>query len=72
MSLSSGNVEAISLRDIYYRATGKMPLTQALRRKDPGWEGLKKTNSSSFIHIYRCASVTGTWFCTDASVSVKY
>uniref|UniRef100_A0A8D0ADV0 Family with sequence similarity 234 member B n=1 Tax=Sander lucioperca TaxID=283035 RepID=A0A8D0ADV0_SANLU len=22
-------------------------------KKDPGWEGLKKTNSSSFIHIYR-------------------
>ncbi|KAK5856674.1 hypothetical protein PBY51_008255 [Eleginops maclovinus] len=48
-----GNVEAISLRDIYIRATGKMPLTQALSRKDPGWEALKKTNSSSFIHIYR-------------------
>ncbi|XP_051243382.1 protein FAM234B [Dicentrarchus labrax] len=48
-----GNVEAISLRDIYVRATGKMPTTQALQRKDPGWEGLKKTNSSSFIHIYR-------------------
>ncbi|XP_069557387.1 protein FAM234B [Brachyistius frenatus] len=48
-----GDVEAISLRDIYIRATGKMPITEALRRKDPGWEGLKKTNSSSFIHIYR-------------------
>ncbi|XP_044036659.1 protein FAM234B [Siniperca chuatsi] len=48
-----GNVEAISLRDIYFRATGKMPITQALRRKDSGWEALKKTNSSSFIHIYR-------------------
>ncbi|KAL6103350.1 fam234b [Pungitius sinensis] len=47
-----GNVEAISLRDVYIRATGKMPLTQALRGKDTGWEGLK-TNSSSFIHIYR-------------------
>ncbi|KAM8844555.1 protein FAM234B [Spinachia spinachia] len=48
-----GNVEAISLRDVYIRATGKMPLTQALRGKDTGWEGLKKINSSSFIHIYR-------------------
>ncbi|KAE8282901.1 Protein FAM234B [Larimichthys crocea] len=48
-----GNVEAISLHDIYVRATGKMPITQALRRKDPSWEALKKTNSSSFIHIYR-------------------
>nr|XP_046271867.1 protein FAM234B [Scatophagus argus] len=47
-----GNVEAVSLRDIYFQATGKMPIPQALRRKDPGWEGLKKTNSS-FIHIYR-------------------
>ncbi|XP_068435077.1 protein FAM234B [Clinocottus analis] len=48
-----GNVEAISLCDIYIRAVGKMPITQALRRKDPAWEGLKKSNSSSFIHIYR-------------------
>ncbi|XP_042369839.1 protein FAM234B-like, partial [Plectropomus leopardus] len=29
-----------------------MPITQALKRKDLGWEGLKKTNSS-FILIYR-------------------
>ncbi|XP_070704469.1 protein FAM234B [Pempheris klunzingeri] len=48
-----GNVEAISLCDICIRATGKLPIIQALRRKDPGWEGLKKANSSSFIHIYR-------------------
>ncbi|XP_049418013.1 protein FAM234B [Epinephelus fuscoguttatus] len=53
-----GNVEAISLRDIYIRATGKMPLTQALKRKDPGWEGLKTTNSS-FIHIYRGSEHVG-------------
>uniref|UniRef100_A0A3B4YNY4 Family with sequence similarity 234 member B n=1 Tax=Seriola lalandi dorsalis TaxID=1841481 RepID=A0A3B4YNY4_SERLL len=45
-----GNVEAISLRDIYVRATGKMPVTQALKIRDPGWEEQKKTNSSSFIH----------------------
>ncbi|XP_057717584.1 protein FAM234B [Corythoichthys intestinalis] len=48
-----GNVVAISLRDIFRRATGKLPMTAALRRKDPGWEGMKKTNSSSFIHIVR-------------------
>ncbi|KAM8725114.1 protein FAM234B [Acanthopagrus schlegelii] len=48
-----GNVEAISLRDIYFNATGRMPRTPALQRKDSGWEGLKKNNSSSFIHIYR-------------------
>uniref|UniRef100_A0A8D3C2Z2 Family with sequence similarity 234 member B n=1 Tax=Scophthalmus maximus TaxID=52904 RepID=A0A8D3C2Z2_SCOMX len=48
-----GNVEAISLRDIYIRATGKIPMTQALRIKDPKWEELRKTNSSSFIDIYR-------------------
>uniref|UniRef100_A0A3Q3WCB6 FAM234A/B beta-propeller domain-containing protein n=1 Tax=Mola mola TaxID=94237 RepID=A0A3Q3WCB6_MOLML len=49
-----GNVEAISLSDVYFRATGKMPRAEALRRKDPVWEGLKtKSNSSSFIHIYR-------------------
>lgn len=69
--LPSGNVEAVALRDIYIRATGKMPLTQALRQKDLGWEGLKKTNSSSLIHIYRYAPVAGTllWFhATKASL----
>ncbi|XP_028267951.1 protein FAM234B [Parambassis ranga] len=48
-----GNVEAISLRDIYIRATDKTPISQVLRRKDVSWEGLQKANSSSFIHIYR-------------------
>ncbi|XP_061702307.1 protein FAM234B [Syngnathoides biaculeatus] len=48
-----GNVVAISLRDLYIRATSKLPMTPTLRRKDPLWEGLKKTNSSSFIHIFR-------------------
>ncbi|XP_042247695.1 protein FAM234B [Thunnus albacares] len=48
-----GNVEAISLSDIYSRATGKPPITQPLTRKDSGWEELRKSNSSSFIHIYR-------------------
>ncbi|KAM8824195.1 protein FAM234B isoform 1-T1 [Synchiropus picturatus] len=48
-----GNVEAVSLRDVYARATGRPPVAPLLRRRDPVWEGLKKTNSSSFIHIYR-------------------
>ncbi|XP_077590403.1 protein FAM234B isoform X2 [Stigmatopora nigra] len=48
-----GNVVAISLRDIFIRATSKLPMTTALRRKDPGWEGMKKTNSSSLIQIVR-------------------
>ncbi|XP_061556609.1 LOW QUALITY PROTEIN: protein FAM234B [Phycodurus eques] len=48
-----GNVVAISLRDLYICATSKLPMTPTLRRKDPLWEGLKKTNSSSFIHIFR-------------------
>ncbi|KAM9345909.1 protein FAM234B [Symphorus nematophorus] len=48
-----GNVKAISLQDIYFRATGIMPMAQALQRKDPAWEGLKKNSSSPFIHIYR-------------------
>ncbi|RVE69144.1 hypothetical protein OJAV_G00075010 [Oryzias javanicus] len=47
-----GNVQAIFLRDLYIRATGEMPLTQKLRRRDPKWEGLRKNNSSSLIHIY--------------------
>ncbi|KAM9745853.1 protein FAM234B [Menidia menidia] len=48
-----GNVQAISLRDVYSRAAGPMSITQSLRKKDPGWEALRKSNSSSFIHIYR-------------------
>lgn len=53
MSISSGNIKAISLRDIYIHATGKMPSNQELRKKDPGWEGLKaRTNSSTLIHIF--------------------
>lgn len=48
-----GNIKAISLRDIYIHATGKMPSNQELRKKDPGWEGLKaRTNSSTLIHIF--------------------
>ncbi|KAM9392128.1 protein FAM234B isoform 1-T1 [Pholidichthys leucotaenia] len=51
-----GNVEAISLQDIYINATKKMPINQGLKRKDSEWEGLKKTNSS-FILIYRGAEL---------------
>ncbi|KAK7939355.1 hypothetical protein WMY93_002681 [Mugilogobius chulae] len=48
-----GNIKAISLRDLYIHATGKMPSNQELRKKDPGWEGLKaRTNSSTLIHIF--------------------
>ncbi|KAF7656906.1 hypothetical protein LDENG_00034580 [Lucifuga dentata] len=48
-----GNVEAISLPDIYVRATGRKPISQ-FRQKDSGWEGHRKSNSS-FIHINRGA-----------------
>lgn len=53
-----GNVKAVSLRDIYFQATGKLPETQALRKKDSGWEGMKKDNFSSIIQIYRWVSAT--------------
>lgn len=48
----SGNIEAISLCDIYLGATGQMPINQSLQRKDPVLEGLKKSKSS-FIHMNR-------------------
>ncbi|XP_070836520.1 protein FAM234B [Chaetodon trifascialis] len=48
-----GNVVAISLRDVYFNATGRLPVSAALRRTDPGWEGLEKNNFSSLVHIYR-------------------
>ncbi|XP_029014401.1 protein FAM234B isoform X3 [Betta splendens] len=47
-----GSVEAISLRDIYTRATDKAQLSPALKVKDSLWEKLKNT-STSFVHIYR-------------------
>lgn len=48
-----GNLKAISLRDLYIHATGKMPFDQELRKKDSGWEGLRsRTNSSTLIHIF--------------------
>lgn len=46
-------MEAVSLGDVYFGVTGTKPQTPALLRKDLSWERLKKTNASSFIHIYR-------------------
>ncbi|XP_030649123.1 protein FAM234B [Chanos chanos] len=46
-----GAVEAVSLRDIYTKATSKTTVPAKLRLKDPSWERLKKTNSSTLIHI---------------------
>ncbi|XP_017272093.1 protein FAM234B [Kryptolebias marmoratus] len=48
-----GNVQAISLQDIYLCAFGDMAIPQPLRRKDKVWEGLNKTNFSNVIHIHR-------------------
>lgn len=50
---SLGTVEAVSLRDIYTKASGKRVVAPKLKVKDPQWEKLKKTNSSSLIHISR-------------------
>ncbi|XP_031428204.1 protein FAM234B isoform X2 [Clupea harengus] len=46
-----GTVEAVSLRDIYLKASGEKAIDPKLRVKDPQWEMLMKTNSSSLIHI---------------------
>lgn len=54
----SGNIKAISLCDIYFGATGQMPASQSLQRKDPVLEGLKKSNSS-IIHINRYVGWVG-------------
>ncbi|XP_012735112.2 protein FAM234B isoform X1 [Fundulus heteroclitus] len=48
-----GNVQAISLQDVLFGALGRVPKTHSVGRKDMSWENLKKTNGSSFIHIYR-------------------
>ncbi|XP_068606439.1 protein FAM234B [Brachionichthys hirsutus] len=53
MLFGLGDVEAVSLCDIYFHATGELPTAQAVQRKDTVWEGLKKTNSTPFTHIYR-------------------
>uniref|UniRef100_A0A087X4Z5 Family with sequence similarity 234 member B n=2 Tax=Poecilia TaxID=8080 RepID=A0A087X4Z5_POEFO len=47
-----GNVQAISLQDIYVRALDKMPETRFVLRKDLRWENMKNASSSSFISIY--------------------
>ncbi|XP_014328733.1 protein FAM234B [Xiphophorus maculatus] len=47
-----GNVQAISLQDIYVRALDKMPETRFVLRKDMSWENMKNATSSSFISIY--------------------
>ncbi|XP_036408017.1 protein FAM234B [Megalops cyprinoides] len=46
-----GTVEAVSLKDIYSQATGKVPISSMLKVNDASWEKLRKTNSSSLIHI---------------------
>ncbi|KAG7262384.1 hypothetical protein CRUP_018308 [Coryphaenoides rupestris] len=48
-----GTVEAVSLWDVYVRATGEAPLGDSLRQNEVDWERLKKTNSSSLLHLYR-------------------
>ena len=53
ISWSLGTVEAVSLSDIYLRAKDEAPLSDLLRQKEADWERLKKTNSSSFLHLYR-------------------
>lgn len=58
----SGNIEAISLCDIYLGATGQMPINQSLQRKDPILEGLKKSNAS-FIHMNRYVLGIATRLC---------
>ncbi|CAL8273963.1 unnamed protein product [Lota lota] len=47
-----GTVEAVSLWDVYLRANGEAPLSDSLRQKEADWERLKKTNSSSLLHLY--------------------
>ncbi|XP_054891450.1 protein FAM234B [Poeciliopsis prolifica] len=47
-----GNVQAISLQDIYVRALAKMPETRFVLRKDMSWENMKNATSSPFISIY--------------------
>lgn len=51
--LCTGTVEAVSLRDIYRKATGRMALPRPLYLQDPIWEKQRKNNQSSLIHIYR-------------------
>ncbi|XP_048102031.1 protein FAM234B isoform X1 [Alosa alosa] len=46
-----GTVEAVSLRDIYTKASDVRVIDPKIKVKDPLWEKLRKTNSSSLIHI---------------------
>ncbi|XP_062846990.1 protein FAM234B isoform X2 [Trichomycterus rosablanca] len=46
-----GTVEAVSLRDIYRKATGKSSLPPSIGILDPVWEKQRKSNSSVLIHI---------------------
>ncbi|KAL2100981.1 hypothetical protein ACEWY4_002742 [Coilia grayii] len=46
-----GTVEAVTLRDIYSKASGERAVGPKLTLKDPRWERLRKTNSSALIHI---------------------
>ncbi|XP_062387962.1 protein FAM234B isoform X2 [Sardina pilchardus] len=46
-----GTVEAVSLKDIYTKASGVRVTDPKIKVKDPRWEKLRKTNSSSLIHI---------------------
>ncbi|KAF4116615.1 protein FAM234B [Onychostoma macrolepis] len=45
-----GKVEAVSLSFIFSRATGQKAASRVLL-KEPSWERLRKSNSSSLIHI---------------------
>ncbi|XP_051741736.1 protein FAM234B-like [Ctenopharyngodon idella] len=45
-----GTVEGVSLSFIYSQATGRAA-TSRVRLKEPSWERLRKSNSSSLIHI---------------------
>lgn len=61
-TFSLGTVEAVSLRDIYTKASGKRVVDPKLKIKDPQWEMLRKTNSSSLIHISRCIHTVTSGF----------
>ncbi|XP_057201220.1 protein FAM234B isoform X1 [Triplophysa rosa] len=45
-----GTVEAVSLRYIYSQATGRTPISK-ITLKDPSWEHLRNSNTTSLIHI---------------------
>lgn len=51
--VSSGTVEGVSLSFIYRQATGGTAAPR-LSVTEPSWERLRKSNSSSLVHISRC------------------